>query len=75
MSVSKRDFEAIAEGMREEIAHTRALRDLGHLSIEAKVERDLAAIGVAHRISVYFKTQNPRFDRERFLEACGVKGL
>lgn len=38
-----------------------------------KTEPDLSNVGYAKRLADYFQTQNPRFDREVFLGACGVK--
>ncbi len=28
---------------------------------------------IAHDLADYFTTDNPRFDRSRFLEACGIE--
>lgn len=28
---------------------------------------------IAHRLADYFQQDNPRFDRERFLKACGIE--
>lgn len=66
--MSKRDYEAIA-------ASIKARRDLveeevtvGHIRFTtlitlARMARDLADV---------FEASNPRFDRDKFLEACGL---
>lgn len=30
--------------------------------------------GLAYHLAAEFERENPRFDRKRFLEACGVNG-
>ena len=45
-------------------AIARAIRDL---AVDAGAREE-----VAHRIADVLSGTNPRFDRERFLEACGV---
>ena len=32
-----------------------------------------AVVVIAEELAAYFKRQNPRFDTQRFLDACGVK--
>ena len=34
----------------------------------------LYADNLAGELADYFATQNPRFDRERFMKACGLEG-
>ena len=54
--VSKKDFKAVAEIIRK-----------------ADKSGELKYAGsVAYRFSKYFATQNPHFDRERFMKACGL---
>ena len=36
--------------------------------------RDSAAESIAEETADYFATQNLRFDRERFMKACGLEG-
>jgi hypothetical protein len=38
-------------------------------------ERDLGLEDVALNFAVYFESRNSRFDRERFLKACGFPGI
>ncbi len=64
--VTKKDFKAIAEIIRK---HTiRA----GHPDpFLVRTAKDIARI-YATNLADYFATQNPRFDRQKFLNACGL---
>lgn len=71
--MTRKDFELIAEVLRVAIVDikddTRAklFREHdGHMALEG-AER------VARDFSSCLARTNPRFDRERFLKACGVK--
>lgn len=60
MSVSKKHFETIA-------AELRAAKELdSNTAARQSVER------VAEGLSNIFARENPRFDRARFLKACGL---
>lgn len=65
--MSKRDYEAIA-------AIIKARRD----GAEQVTNRDIrfttafTAAGVAREMADHFSATNPRFDRDKFLKACGL---
>lgn len=63
MAVSKKDFEAIAKVIKQE-------RDtaIEHDQHGARMGISAVAFGVA----AHFAQENPRFDRDRFLAACGI---
>ena len=60
----KKDFKAIAEiiGKQTELL-TGDTYDYGYTD---------AAKHIANELAYYFATQNPCFDRERFMKACGL---
>ena len=61
--LTKKDFKAVAEIIKLQITRY-------HVQ-----ERYACANGVesiAYHLADYFAMQNPRFDRERFLAACGL---
>lgn len=60
MAVSKKHFEAIAAELRA------ALELDSNPAARQSVER------VAEGLSNIFARENPRFDRARFLKACGL---
>ena len=64
---SKKHFEAIAKIVRD------AKTDLKSAP-NATVARDEVHAMIAEDLSEYFASQNPRFDRSRFLKACGLEG-
>lgn len=61
MSASRKDYEAVAAALR------KALDDFAHDGPRAGVHH--AAVQVANA----FEAGNPRFDRHRFLAACGIR--
>lgn len=60
LSMTKKDFEAVARAIASEAAHC----DHG---------QKFAVRMVASAIAAEFAQANPRFDRERFMTACGVR--
>lgn len=63
MSVSKKDFEAIAKIINNEtLTGSGAGYSFKYVPINVIVER----------LSYYFETQNAQFDRHKFYVACGV---
>jgi len=56
MSITKKDFEAIAK-----IINKQSTEDLNG-----------TVLSISYYLSEYFKTQNSKFDSNRFLKACGV---
>ncbi len=65
--VSKKDFKAIAEI----VYNWLPLPNQHHKKYSADVlaEENLVFL---HKLADYFATQNPNFDRERFMGACGL---
>ena len=61
--MTKKDFEATA-------AIIVGMHDLPYWG--SSESRNLGVRKVAEEFADHFETQNPRFDRERFLFACGV---
>lgn len=59
--MTKRHFEAIA----------RMLREQGETLADPTQAADIAHRDLVDGMASYFADQNPRFDRERFLTACG----
>ena len=65
--MTKKDFELIAGAVRD--IYWRAVNDNGMDEDQAEEPRELAAYALADALA----TTNPRFDRARFLAACGVQ--
>ena len=63
--MTRKHFEAIAR-----IISLRAGFDLS--TVEYDAGYNMAVSRVASDIADYFETENPRFNRARFLKACGV---
>jgi hypothetical protein len=57
--LSKQNYEAFAAILGPYISKPR--KECRH-----------TAIAIAEDIATYFAVDNPRFDRERFMEACGA---
>ena len=45
----------------------------GDLEHETSHQNDMKVSGMARDMADLFSRDNPRFDRERFLKACGVQ--
>ena len=63
--LTKKDFEAVAEIIAEDYA---CYNGPGGAGICGDVLAD-----ISDKLADYFATQNPRFDRERFMKACGLE--
>lgn len=66
--MTRKDYEAMAQAFRQAL-QARLARVDGY-------ERQAACDGFADAVHVaasVFAADNPRFDRERFLKACGVQ--
>ena len=61
--MTKKHYQAIAD-----IVSTH----LYSMDEEIEVEGRLATVELTYKLAKYFKQDNPRFDRERFLGACGI---
>ena len=64
--VSKKDFKAVAEIIKEEVTCRPDIDP-----ILAAAAKDIGRI-YAIKLANYFATQNPRFDRDKFMKACGL---
>lgn len=63
MTLSKRDFEQFAEAIKAEVEERSSSGEtLAGLTTAAQIFADIA------------KRDNERFDRERFMRACGLGG-
>lgn len=64
MSLSRKHYEAVAD----------ILLDSANDGAEPTYDQhDRAVLSVASRLADYFASDNERFDRGRFLKACGVQ--
>lgn len=61
--VTKKDFKAIAEIIKQAEIYCHDTGNYGGIANGKKIANDLAD---------YFATQNPRFDRQKFLDVCGL---
>lgn len=61
--MSRKDYEAVATAIRTEV-------DLAHATGSSIAF--MAALRVATSLADVFEDENDRFNRERFLQACGV---
>jgi hypothetical protein len=68
MALSKKHFELIAECIKHQVTHTA--RRVGYTE-----DQRAAAHGSLNELASVlcgdFEIENPRFDRQRFLKACG----
>jgi len=75
---TKKDFEATARIIREEITRVNIeLRQPAQHSAEVllRFEGAKLALGrVASLMAENYRRENPRFDCARFLKACGMEG-
>ena len=61
--LTQKDFKAVAEIIEKRKKLNRGTR---------RTPNFLYADNLAGDLADYFATQNPRFDRERFMKACGL---
>lgn len=61
--MTKKDYEKFADML------------LGYrcCNLDEDGDRVISVLGVAQDIADIFAADNPRFDRERFLQACGIE--
>jgi hypothetical protein len=66
--MTKKDYEAIAKSLvfSEHMGLDRTK------NLDWRVGYNTAINFVANELAVVFEDDNPRFDRDRFLEACGL---
>jgi len=63
--MTRKHFEAVARAIREEVD------SLDEIHTVARVMCRLSLLGVAERLADVFAEESGRFDRDRFLTACG----
>lgn len=61
--MTKKNFEAIARILKANQVELHSDFDRGYI---AGVE------GIAHELADHFAVENPRFNRDQFLTACGI---
>lgn len=66
--MSRKDYIAVADVLRVE----RCAVDAGYGPPVARTAARIALTHAAHGIAGVFDADNPRFDRAKFLAACGV---
>jgi hypothetical protein len=72
MASSKKDYEAAATLLRGSKGRTDNLaRSSGQSDREGALYVQVETARIARDFADYFGRGNPRFDRERFLDACG----
>lgn len=79
MALSKKDYVALAGFIRTRIEDGRRLQTKGRAVTPLATDEILTgtakkqtAEALAWDVANYFAAQNPRFDRSRFLKACGI---
>lgn len=65
--MTKKHFEAIAQTLRDEFEATLPSADPEFIRGAAYALEE-----TAKSLADYFARENPRFDRDRFLTACGL---
>jgi hypothetical protein len=61
---SKKHYVAVAKMFAEAVGET-AVYPVGHRALLGDI---------AHGLANIYQDENPRFDRERFMRACGLEG-
>jgi hypothetical protein len=64
MSLSRKDYEAIAKAITDTKQSHRGLDEFFYEAVEGALEE------LEERLADYFLTDNPRFDATRFYGAC-----
>jgi hypothetical protein len=70
MALTRKDFQALADHIRIDCSPTQV-----RYVVEGQPAEVVAQViqkHIAHTMADFCKSQNVRFDRERFLKACGV---
>lgn len=61
---------AIAEIIKKE--YTRFDKEYGKTGLMCILEGKLTCRSITDKLADYFASNNPNFDREKFLKACGL---
>lgn len=67
--MTRKNFEAIAAIVKSNIPN--AGTGTGYMFDENAAGQTYAAENIADELADYFATENPNFNRQRFLKACG----
>ena len=62
--LTQEDFKAVAEIIEEQVDFAKVFSGQSFALRSYRV--------IAENLADYFATQNPRFDRERFMKVCGL---
>ena len=71
--MTRKDFEAMAGVVKKGYEQNQRLYDAGGLTLDQRLERDLATTYLRNRMAEVFRDANPRFDAERFFAACALR--
>ena len=71
--MTKQSYEAAAKIVQQIYAIHCQADDIRRLSVKEKKARQLEAKAVCTAFVLFFRDDNPRFDQERFMKACGVE--
>jgi hypothetical protein len=71
--MTKKHYEAIASILRGYVEQQIGVHDRRDLTKTECDALEQASYDIADRLADYFATDNPRFDRVRFLTACGIE--
>lgn len=67
MSMTKKDYELVASELFTELAN------IGGPKTQYNYGRVDGFRGIVYRLAVAFENNNDKFDKDKFLTACGVK--
>jgi len=65
--MTKKDYELIAEAISASLIQSYILEWQDHFTEQHRT--------TARRVAVALERTNPRFNRSKFMDACGIKGV
>lgn len=71
MALSKKHYEQIAYSFKQQIDAIAAAKAEFYLVSDQDIAATRYLRQLAEKLALDFAIDNPRFDRERFLKACG----
>lgn len=72
MSMTKKDYELIAQVIRDRFENSQLLDRL-NFTVKEVEATEATITDLAYYMSSRLAQDNPNFDRKRFLEACGIE--